>query len=449
MNVKITKFLFANKIHLNYEHNWSLSNLYLPLIGMESYCLYQLLVNLAPSVDEIEHNHVYNLLNISPDKLQELTLKLEAVALIQTLLDKNTNQTYTKLKKPCLVAQFLTDVQKREYLKRTVGEVTFKCIYKSAKNQFGTSIEENRELIDISAEFGEVFESLINNVHDFNDNIIIDSTTKSNSQNFYKFRQDLEEALKQQHLTVKHLDVIIDDVWKINQMYNPTLNQLIKSYTISLGQDGKVNLRVLAETVKRIVVANLDINKQSTKIPDDKLINKNNQKNNIVNKPSSKPTSLEQMLDMMSPTEFLKFQAKSKNIADADKRLVMKLENNFGFSQGVINALLFYVLKKTDNKLPSAFVDKIAGEWQRKQIKNTAQALNLIKPQKQSSVKAYGYKQDEAIPDWMKEKSQNDAALTKQKNNEFSKQTLTEEEKEKEIEKGKRELEEVMKGIGW
>ena len=46
---------------------------------------------------------------------------------------------------------------------------------------------------------------------------------------------------------------------------------------------------------------------------------------------------------------------------------------------GVVNVLIDYVLNISDGRLPKQLVEKIAGEWQRKEIDNTEKAIAQVK----------------------------------------------------------------------
>ena len=46
---------------------------------------------------------------------------------------------------------------------------------------------------------------------------------------------------------------------------------------------------------------------------------------------------------------------------------------------GVVNVLIDYVLNISDGRLPKQLVEKIAGEWQRKEINTTEKAMVQVK----------------------------------------------------------------------
>jgi len=85
---------------------------------------------------------------------------------------------------------------------------------------------------------------------------------------------------------------------------------------------------------------------------------------------------------------------------------------------GVVNVLVDYVLKVSDGRLPKQLVEKIAGEWQRKEINTTKKAVAQVKKvlcaqKKRETEKkmpaaqtTYGKNKhvirQEVVPDWLK-----------------------------------------------
>ncbi len=105
-----------------------------------------------------------------------------------------------------------------------------------------------------------------------------------------------------------------------------------------------------------------------------------------------------------SPEMFLKALSKSNVIASSDKTIIKVLQNNYEFSDGVINVLLHFVLKTSNSKLTKTYVEKIASQWKRKKIKTVEDALNFIK-NSDSSKTSYSNKKKDIVPKWMEEES--------------------------------------------
>ena len=79
-----------------------------------------------------------------------------------------------------------------------------------------------------------------------------------------------------------------------------------------------------------------------------------------------------------SPIKFLMSKQKGVEVSDADKSIIEELAGNYGFSNGIINALLDYVLKNKDGELSRNYILKIAATLVRKGCQNTLDCLNLL-----------------------------------------------------------------------
>ena len=89
---------------------------------------------------------------------------------------------------------------------------------------------------------------------------------------------------------------------------------------------------------------------------------------------------------------------------------------------GVVNVLIDYVLNISDGRLPKQLVEKIAGEWQRKEINTTEKAMVQVKTMLKAKQKREIEKtmpaaakvypktarvvRQEQVPDWLKANAQ-------------------------------------------
>jgi len=91
--------------------------------------------------------------------------------------------------------------------------------------------------------------------------------------------------------------------------------------------------------------------------------------------------------DETSPIAFLSKLQKGHKPPQSDLRLLDRLVNDIGLSQGATNALIFYVLIANDNHLNPNYVEKIASTLVRKGIDNALDAWNYLNEQKMSKGK--------------------------------------------------------------
>jgi replication initiation and membrane attachment protein len=81
-----------------------------------------------------------------------------------------------------------------------------------------------------------------------------------------------------------------------------------------------------------------------------------------------------------SPLTLLESKSKDgAKVSLADAKIVESLLLDYKLLPGVANVLLDFVLEISDMKLNKAFIEKIAGQWARKNIKTVKDAMALAK----------------------------------------------------------------------
>lgn len=109
----------------------------------------------------------------------------------------------------------------------------------------------------------------------------------------------------------------------------------------------------------------------------------------------------------LPPASFLQSKMNGRPVPLPDKKILEHLSLDMHFSNEVINVMIEYILKISNNRLTAKFVDMIAGEWARDGIETKEQALletqkpRTYKNQVRQSVKLPAYKtekQEETAP---------------------------------------------------
>lgn len=77
----------------------------------------------------------------------------------------------------------------------------------------------------------------------------------------------------------------------------------------------------------------------------------------------------------LSPVSFLQAKQNGAAVSMTDRHLLEHLSMDMKFSNEVINVMIEYILKISDNRLNPKFVDMVAGEWARDGITTKKQAL--------------------------------------------------------------------------
>lgn len=80
----------------------------------------------------------------------------------------------------------------------------------------------------------------------------------------------------------------------------------------------------------------------------------------------------------MAPGDYLRIKQNNTVPSRADLDIIDDLSKNFGFSNGVINALVDYVLFKADNVLSRKYIEKIASSLARENVTTVIDTMNYL-----------------------------------------------------------------------
>ena len=135
-------------------------------------------------------------------------------------------------------------------------------------------------------------------------------------------------------------------------------------------------------------------------------------------KNDSKKSKLIYTFETVSPYNFLKSKYNGSNPTNRDLKLIESLILDVGLTPAVVNVLIDYVMKINNKKLTKNFVETIAGQWKRLDIKTALDAMNQAEKEtknKNKSINKPVYKKKESeVPDWL--------------NQDIQKETISEEE---------------------
>lgn len=84
------------------------------------------------------------------------------------------------------------------------------------------------------------------------------------------------------------------------------------------------------------------------------------------------------LMDEISPAKFLSILQNNTKPAGKDLDIINRLSENYGFSSGVINVIVDYVLYKSDNMLSYSFCESVAAQLAREGVKTTVDAMNYL-----------------------------------------------------------------------
>ena len=429
-----------------------LTLLYQPIIGPQAVSLFTTLNTLALKKQEqsLTHHLLLQLLNTNIEEFLEWRYKLEAVGLVSVYITEESHHITYVLKRPMKARAFFSDGIINVFLNLKVGNVDYQAL-----KQFFIEDAFKAEGKNVSKPFNEVFDTtvLLRNSQTLQASPLPVSEMKREGVELEKaFIEELLFALlKQFGLDDQILsDKLLDQINKIAFLYKLDESELARLIFDALDSDGFVNLEVFRKQAKQYFQF---LNKgKPIEVVEVSQVNQET----MISEANAASAKEKQLLIHLSqhPLSFLKFKQHQKEPVPADRQLVEWLVVDQQMPSGVVNVLIDYVLNISDGRLPKQLVEKIAGEWQRKEIDNTEKAIAQVKStlkakqkrenektmpaaSKPSYQKSARVVRQEQVPDWLK------APQTQESN----KKTLSEEDLQK-IERMKQLQSQILNGKG-
>ena len=367
---------------------YSLTNLYLPLIGVEGFSLYFLLFELKEN-QEYQFGKLMDHLNFSNSKFLEQALaKLEGIGLIKTYYHKQNGHLFL-VQSPLTFDGFMSNQILLKFLESQIGITEVKKLLKDGKDFKGYK--------DVTKSFDEVYERtdvvIKSALPDYfkemaKDNIYI----KNEKFDYTYFKLQFDTNLvRKEFLDIKEFE---EEILKISYHYNLNEEEMYDAVmrTIQIDKDLKIG----------------DIKKHALKIYEAKGNKpiKFKTKEVVLLAESELDDETARFLDLaekMSCEELL-YTISGIKPSLSELKLFDELTRNTGFSQGIINVMILYVTKEKNGEIPSYnYFEKIANTWKRAKVKTAKDALDLINKKKEDSKEPKVTKKHKNIketPDW-------------------------------------------------
>ncbi len=407
-------YTVINKTILSEQDRKILLMLYQPIIGSGPINLFMTLwMNLDKSEfmsNEMSHHFLITSLKMSIEEITIQREKLEAVGLLKTFVKENNdvNNYIYELFSPLSAADFFShpilnvvlfnEVSKKEYERLVSFFKIPRIILKDYK--------------DITKSFNDVFDSIpsssfINNVdvkkinslglnmkYNFDFNMLLSSFPKEtiNNKTFNKENKELIENL--------------------SYIYNLEVMEMKDLILSSLNEKFMIDKELLRKNSR-----NYYQYQNNGKLPTVLFKNQPDMFRSSI-KNDSKKSKLIYTFETVSPYNFLKSKYNGSNPTNRDLKLIESLILDVGLTPAVVNVLIDYVMKINNKKLTKNFVETIAGQWKRLDIKTALDAMNQAEKEtknKNKSINKPVYKKKESeVPDWL--------------NQDIQKETISEEE---------------------
>ncbi len=368
--------------------NYSLTNLYMPLIGVDAYSMYYLLT----SLDE-EHylfTKLMDHLNIGNSSfLTETIKKLEGIGLVEVWQKKD--EYLFILNQPLSYNEFMSNHILVEFLKGKIGLTEFNKLvnninlegYKNKTHGFDEVYERtNANIKNVISPF---FKRLSNSIQVKNEKF---------DYLYFKLKFD-NSVISSDALEIKELK---DEILRISYHYNLNEDEMYDAVMMAIRINKDLNPKDILNHARSIYAQKTkEVIGFKTKEADPFTYE------NI-------DTDTTKLIDLCENTssEELLYTLSGIKPALAELKMLDDLMKNTGFSQGVINFMILLVSNEKNGELPSYnYFEKIANTWKRAKVNTTLDALNLVnaklKNDKEGKVKKVGAKTIKDVPDWYRD----------------------------------------------
>ena len=323
---------------LSNERLKSLVFFYEPMIGPNALATYEYMTLKGTSVRFNELNDLLTTLNISVDEFEKQCAKLNEYKLLKTL--KKDNQYIFELNAPLTMKSFIQDdLLVRTFILKTSGKYYQELIS-------GLTSDDNyNEFEDISKKFS----------HD-------------NIKNWSKEDET--------YLTIKKDDTSYNfgTFFNVNKFL-----QGVSTNLFPLHLRTPSNLKLIATLAD---LYNISYDKMKSFIPKISKLNSTSIDTELLKylciKTNADYQKVEEGNYNVPCITYLMSLQDGKEVMEYDRKIIMKLANEYNLNPSVINVLLEYCLKNCDNRLIEKYVYGVASDLHRNNIENSAQALERL-----------------------------------------------------------------------
>lgn len=396
MEMLLEKFKINNKCQLNSEDISSLTLLYLPLIGIDSFALYCALTSLETN-KEYYIKKLINITNIPTlNALTNTFDKLEGIGLLNTFYDSNKGYLFI-VNPPLKNTEFMKEEVLVTLLETQIGNLEINELKEKVKTNIKGYKNITKKLNEVYTVSTKTSSTVLKNLVNPNLNV------ENNNFNYTLFKMLFDSSFIDEDVLndeqFKSMIIKISFIYKLSEeemkdvVFNSINNDKRCDYP-SLSKYARIAFqkKYKVETPKLVTVKE-DQYVQS--IEDDVTLKLCND------------------LETMSPSEVLESLSGMKP-TPSELKIFEDLLNNCNLTIGAINFMIMYVSTEKNGELPGYnYFEKIASTWTRAKVKtaidairyvekkNAERAQNKEKTNKTSSVSKK--KKEAVLPDWYTE----------------------------------------------
>ncbi len=365
-------FVVVNKTILTDYDKKLIINLYQPIIGALAANLY---FSLWAYLDKSEifslewtHHHLMTNTQLALDTILASREKLEGIGLLKTYYKKGSVNNYIyELYAPLNAYEFFNNPILNTSLLSNIGQAEFEKIisYYRLPNLNLTEYE------NITSSFSDVYYAVNSPTLDYYGDIKANNKGKIIISDKINLNEMLA-LIPEEQINLRLINKEIKDtILKLAFIYSFNNEQMQEIIMNSIDEKRKINIELLKNNCEKYykfenagTLPTIIYKKQPEYL-----------RKNISD--TSKKSKIIYQFETVSPYEFLTSKNGGIKPSAADLNIVAYLLVDLNMMPGVVNVLIDYVLKINDNKLNRTFVETIASQWLRSNIKTVEEAMNI------------------------------------------------------------------------
>ena len=367
-------YVVVNKTILTDNDKVNLINLYEPIIGPLAISLYLTLWSDLDRTltfsDSYNHHHLMTFLKSNLNDIREARSALEALGLIKTYYKEGDNINYYiyELYSPISAYEFFNHPILNIVLYNNLGVNEYNNLIKSYK-KVNFKYDDYK---DISSKLNDTFKSSAYNNFS-NENIKNKNSNKPKLDNLIDFdvlKESIPNKVLGNNAFNKKTKELINNLAFIYNLDTLKVSEILR---LTIDENGLINKELFIKEVRKYYEYN-----NGGSLPT--IIYRTQPEH--LKSPEGDLSSAGKMVyifENTTPYDFLKSKYKNNNPTPRDLKLLEYLALELNMPPAVINVLIDYVLRISDNKLNKAYVETIAGQWTRLGIKTAREAMNQAK----------------------------------------------------------------------
>lgn len=398
------RYKVINRTILTDEDRNNLLYFYAPVIGPLAVYLYLTLWEDLKKCEESEfllHHHLMSILKCSSKTIKDAREALEAVGLLRVYVKEENVLVYLyELYSPLTPAEFFAHPILNSVLYNNLGQEEYETLqkkYTKKKYDYTGYIEITRNIDEVyKVESGiqvtgikEKDSGQIKLTSKIDYDLIIDSIPK-NILSEKAFNKKTKE--------------LIDN---LSFIYNLDTLKMIEYIRQSINEFGMIDKNVLRDTARKYYQFSSGSLPTIVYRKQPEFLKKAQGDTSLRGKVVS-------MFENISPYDFLKSKNKGASPTAKDLKLVESLLVDLELTPAVVNVLLDYCLKKNNNKLTNAYVETIAAQWKRADLKTAEEAMAFAEKEHKKTLKKGSEKVKAKEPVWFNTEIKSEVASEKE-----------------------------------